>query len=239
MEKASETQLPPIFKFSDLCNILPFYGWLSQWVWLLKQLNSKTAKIWGDNEGMFMKWGHNFRDQKYLNVSNFWDKAKEYFKYKYMFYKHFYINQESIQNVVTYFLPKTKVKVWIFEKSDKAEYDYKLSVISNNLLFEYLPVLQKEELHKQFATEYNCINNGNVPENIRSYIQSWSVIAYKGSRFIKLVRGKFLLLNRKSDYFEKIQIEQLRKCTAIRWCCKPSILLTANLFEHLNDKIEI
>ena len=117
MEKVSKTSLPAIFKFSDLWNILPFYGCLHQWVWLLKQLNSETAKIWEQNEEMFMKWGHDFRDHKYLNVSNFWDKAKEYLNLKYAFFKHFYINDESLSNIFSYSLPEENSnKIWLFEK---------------------------------------------------------------------------------------------------------------------------
>ena len=51
------TKLPKIFKFSMLWNILPYFGFLHEWKWILQSLNKKTQMMWNLNKDAFIYWG--------------------------------------------------------------------------------------------------------------------------------------------------------------------------------------
>ena len=63
MEKLNRRVLPPIFKFSDLWNILPFYGYLHKWKLLLEWLSKQTQLIWENCEHEFMSKGNEFKSE--------------------------------------------------------------------------------------------------------------------------------------------------------------------------------
>ena len=62
--------LPPIFKFSDLWNILPFYGYLHKWKLLLEWLSKETQLIWENCEHEFMSKGKEFKSELWVNGEN-------------------------------------------------------------------------------------------------------------------------------------------------------------------------
>ena len=51
------TKLPEIFKFSVLWNILPYFGFLHEWKWILQSLNKETQMMWNLNKDAFIYWG--------------------------------------------------------------------------------------------------------------------------------------------------------------------------------------
>ena len=57
----STKRLPPIFKMSVLCNILPYYGHLHRWRRLLEKINTKTKDIWDQNREQLMYVGRDFK----------------------------------------------------------------------------------------------------------------------------------------------------------------------------------
>ena len=61
MERIRAKKLPPIFKMSVLCNILPYYGHLHIWRKLLEMINSKTKDIWDQNREQLMYIGRDFK----------------------------------------------------------------------------------------------------------------------------------------------------------------------------------
>ena len=61
MEKISTKKLPPIFKMSVQCNILPYYGHLHRWRRLLEKINTKTKDIWDQNREQLMYIGRDFK----------------------------------------------------------------------------------------------------------------------------------------------------------------------------------
>ena len=73
MEKISTKKLPPIFKMSMLCNILPYYGHLHRWRRLLEKINTKTKVIWDQNREQLMYIGRDFKRDIEL------DKLKVYY----------------------------------------------------------------------------------------------------------------------------------------------------------------
>ena len=61
MERISTKKLPPIFKMSVLCNILPYYGHLHRWRRLLEKINTKTKDVWDQNREQLMYIGRDFK----------------------------------------------------------------------------------------------------------------------------------------------------------------------------------
>ena len=66
MKAIKVKQLPPIFKFSSLCNILPYFGYLHEWKVTLELLWKDTALIWSNNKDALFNLGSN--DQRELNL---------------------------------------------------------------------------------------------------------------------------------------------------------------------------
>ena len=63
MESISTKKLPPIFKLSLLSKILPYFGYLHDWKWILESINKKTNDIWDQNKEVLKYWG------RYLKLS--------------------------------------------------------------------------------------------------------------------------------------------------------------------------
>ena len=61
MERISTKKLPPIFKMSVLCNILPYYGHLHRWRRLLEKINTETKEIWDQNREQLVYIGKEFK----------------------------------------------------------------------------------------------------------------------------------------------------------------------------------
>ena len=66
MENKSKRKLPPVFKMSVLCNILPYYGYLHRWKRLLTEINSATYDIWKNNEESMLYIGRDIKEKKDL-----------------------------------------------------------------------------------------------------------------------------------------------------------------------------
>ena len=66
MESKSKNKrkLPPVFKMSVLCNILPYYGYLHEWKRLLTEINSATHDIWMNNEESMLYIGRDIKEEK-------------------------------------------------------------------------------------------------------------------------------------------------------------------------------
>ena len=67
METESRDWLPPIFKISELCNILPYYGHLHKWRILLEGISKNTKEIWNQNEEILIYLGREYI--KEINVT--------------------------------------------------------------------------------------------------------------------------------------------------------------------------
>ena len=83
----SKAKLPPIFKFSMIWNILPYYGYLSDWEKLLVKLSSATKLIWEEHWKAFRILGRDFMRDLYTDGENIdlqrilFDVFKVYFRY--------------------------------------------------------------------------------------------------------------------------------------------------------------
>ena len=66
MESISTKKLPPIFKLSLLSKILPYFGYLHDWKWILESINKKTNNIWEENKEVLKYWGRDLKLSIYL-----------------------------------------------------------------------------------------------------------------------------------------------------------------------------
>ena len=69
MESISTKKLPPIFKLSLLSKILPYFGYLHDWKWILESINKKTNDIWEENKEVLKYWGRDLNLSIYLEDS--------------------------------------------------------------------------------------------------------------------------------------------------------------------------
>ena len=66
MEQTNTESLPPIFKLSSLCNILPYFGYLHEWKNLLESISTKTNKVWNEKWTALMHWGKHYKQETWL-----------------------------------------------------------------------------------------------------------------------------------------------------------------------------
>ena len=70
MEQTNSESLPPIFKLSALCNILPYFGYLHEWKNLLESISTKTNQVWNENKAALMHWGQDYKQETWLIYHN-------------------------------------------------------------------------------------------------------------------------------------------------------------------------
>ena len=66
MEQTNSKSLPPIFKLSALCNILPYFGYLHEWKNLLESISTGTNQVWNENREALMHWGKDYKQETWL-----------------------------------------------------------------------------------------------------------------------------------------------------------------------------
>ena len=66
MEQTNSESLPPIFKLSALCNILPYFGYLHEWKNLLESISTWTNQVWNENREALMHWGKDYKQETWL-----------------------------------------------------------------------------------------------------------------------------------------------------------------------------
>ena len=93
MESISTKKLPPIFKLSLLSKILPYFGYLHDWKWILGSINKKTNGIWEENKEELKYWGRDLKlslhlDGRFIKLSENIPLKAELFKFQtYRFYR--------------------------------------------------------------------------------------------------------------------------------------------------------
>ena len=66
MEQTNSEFLPPIFKLSALCNILPYFGYLHEWKNLLESVSKGTNQVWNENSAALMHWGQYYKQEAWF-----------------------------------------------------------------------------------------------------------------------------------------------------------------------------
>ena len=103
MESISTKKLPPIFKLSLLSKILPYFGYLHDWKWILESINKKTNEIWDQNKEELKYWG---RDSKlcayrsfYWISENIMPKMELFKLHTYTFYKFHQFTEKTLSDI--------------------------------------------------------------------------------------------------------------------------------------------
>ena len=71
--------LPEVFKFSNLWNILIYYGFLHEWKILLTRVNKNSSTVWNNNENLFINVGKDNKKRLEINKENH-GKAQNWFE---------------------------------------------------------------------------------------------------------------------------------------------------------------
>ena len=221
MEIFDHKLLPPIFKFSVLCKILPYYGFLHKWK-ILQKLNTKTKAIWDDNIDAFIWSGKNCR------MSLRFSRA-----YK---IQHFNINQLKYFKtwmIASPFDNKTEeLIVWLVNKlgyRDVLVIEQGKIVLCNRVIF-----WQEQELENIVASlrcyhtkttqiEADESNHISDAELIRRYLDSKDLIIRKPNRQISIhsVKSRHLKLERDNHSFVTNTFNSYNECDVDECTCKP------------------
>ena len=102
MEQTNSELLPPIFKLSSLCNILPYFGYLHEWKNLLESISTGTNHIWNENRAALMYWGEYYKQETWLLYD----------------YNEFLINKDIPQNLELFTLT-TNWFDWVDDEKKK------------------------------------------------------------------------------------------------------------------------
>ena len=141
MESSRYWNLPSIFKLSTLCNILPYYGYLHEWRFLLGSINTETLNIWDKNRDQLIYFGR-FYKKEMLNEE---DNKNAYERIKYL--EKTWIDLFSF-SFSSYILWEVLVNLYIF--TAKLEMDRVIIIDYHSDLFkEYqLHYWGKDDIHK-------------------------------------------------------------------------------------------
>ena len=146
MESISTKKLPPIFKLSLLSNILPYFGYLHDWKWILESINKKTNDIWDQNKEVLKYWGRELKlnlhlEDRFIKLSENILLKADLFKFQTQWFVQFHKETE-----------KTKGKL------NKGKIDSLILQLCNQLNEDNVIVFQKwgysiDEIFLQTRTE--------------------------------------------------------------------------------------
>ena len=221
IENFNSKLLPPIFKFSMLCRILPYYGFLHEWR-VLQQFNTKTKAIWDDNIDAFIWSGKNCR------VILRFSRASEI--------QHLNINQLNYFETWMFASPfenkAEELIVWLVNKlgyRDVLVIEQGKFVLCNRVVF-----WQEQELENTVASlrchhtkttllESDESNQISDAELIRRYLDSKDLIIRKSNRQISIhyVKSTHLQLEWNSHSFVTNTFKSYNECDVDECTCKP------------------
>ena len=188
MEKEiKKNSLPPIFKFSELWNILPFYGTLSKWMWLLCSLNSASNKIWNDNKEMFLRWGKDYKSMRRILFKNASSADFEYLKHRFVYYDFFFENATDLYHIIAdNILDSESNIVFLFDWGRRSDFSVYMSIIHESSIPEYLPAVKCPNFKPEIENfSKNMRNWDKCFEYIYCQIMKKAVIVKKTSEGIQ------------------------------------------------------
>ena len=230
MEKQSGKSLPQIFKFSNLWNILPFYGSLIKWKALLSCLNSKTNKIWNKYEYAFLKWGQNCRDEKNIKSNNPGYLDIEDISNLHMFYKCFYVPKKSLERIYKD-VRLSKDMMLLIDKSEKEDFDYKINIVNRDSISDYVPAINCPNYKEDFQLFDVSTDLESLIRFIKDEVETRAIVVSRIGEQVKVEKIISPLLR----FFEKeydIQLELYNKCPLKIWFWKPNAMITPFLNEN-------
>ena len=242
MEKYSENKQQQIFKFSNISNILMYYGFLDEWKRLMKRLSSQTREIWNNNEDAFLNFGYSKRRELFVD-NKIRDNFKE-FSENHMLFNYILIDKDQVIDLINEILCQIQDnQMVIFYQSSFTSW-FHLGIINDNInddtYYEF-----KCKLHKPKVEYFKELRKRLIMYYIKEILY-YSIIS------IKKVSGCFEVMSTISpilkltevlwDDNERIRAEMLEydrsqndECT-----CKPNTLIVNKYtLEYLVDGTRI
>ena len=248
MENISERRLPPIFKFSLLSCLLPFYGYLHEWRLLLEEINKKARKIWTDHKEAFIFWGKETKKEliinKHQNIGRNWLELfsllismRSSFESKIV--KRYYANNVTRVEFLLKLLLENEAVIFeknIFYYKYLSIYIWKVTEIPS-----ILPAISCQ-VHTPSNQEIKQSKVSDLAKNILDKIfrNNYSVI-------IKRDKNKFVLWTVLSNIYsinpnDKISSKNIasddtyNSCKITNWVWKPT-KLRIDLAHYMNNKL--
>ena len=221
-----------MFEFPIMCNVLPFYGKLQKWVWLLKGLSKGTGLMFDKNRNAFMKWGEEYRGEKSLSIENL-AEGIDFLLQNWWLYEWFYLNELTLYKIFKSEIFKYDKSAVIFiEKSDQSNFEFKFALTYDDMAPKYIPSIKWE--NSKFVIEsLKPILLSEFPvKDLRSKIEQYAIkieIDSNSLAQIKILLSpaiRFYGSSVKGDY-----IKRYENCLNCRWCWKPTSILLDNYFK--------
>ena len=244
MEKEiKENSLPPIFKFSELWNILPFYGTLPKWMWLLWSLNSVSKNIWNENREMFLRWGNNYKSVWKIQCRNASSPDFEYLKHRLEYYEFLYWDTTDLLYIITdNIFDSESNTVFLFDWGRGKDFRMHMSIIHESSIPEYLPAVKCPNFKPEIENFYNNMEYWDeCSEYINNQVKKKAVIVKKTSEGIQVqsINSPFLKIEHiQSNIFEKLQMRFIDWSEKYCWC-KPTSMIIHSLANKEEIKLKI
>ena len=255
MESKSKSKLPPVFKMSVLCNILPYYGYLHQWKRLLTEINSSTHDIWKNNEESLLYIGRDIKEERELTFKDI-RKIKRRWINLYLLYwcKPFGTQNKIGRDLISVIDCLFEHEVIVFKKG-KSRLNYFLPGVKNDFEDYFQIYFWKEEhisnilpaiLCPSFKKEKRCFKPSES-ESLRKFIYNQIelkalVIEKKHNEVVVYpVFDPYLLIENDKSWNEnaKMLMKERNEIWPIKkWACRPTMLYV-NTYQENEERCNI
>ena len=238
MEKLSSSTFLPLFRFSNIWMILPYYGLLDKWDNLMTSLWTVTNRTWIENFDAFIEWSKDFKvkNDKYFSLS--WLTPKEMHNSLSNWFEEKYdiIDELTLKCYVYSLLPfLTNDQLLIVRAINEKHNEWKIAIINKYKLSTVVPSF-RWWVHKPeiIDIDYEHFNDAlfRFKDN---FLQRTFVISKKcQNKFeVKKYLNQIQTIGKdyvKYDYSNISKVSNmLNLCPDENWYCKPKILHFGNL----------
>ena len=110
-----------MFKFSVICNILPYYGKLVKWELLMTAISKDTRDLWRNNYDAFLNWGERYRSDFNLDITAFDRNKIIKIGGKYQFIDKIYIDKAKLNYFILELISSQKNNIAVFAQKHNFE----------------------------------------------------------------------------------------------------------------------
>ena len=232
----SKGYLPPIFKMSVLCNVLPYYGQLHEWKELLENISEETKTIWEKNSKALIYWGREFR--KRINIAELKKEeiCRSYLELYSLSFKFQRLSPNKsfqIFSTLPYLLNENEVI--IYQSHDLEKDYYNIYFSKEESVVEILPAVQCPSLKK---TMLRSSDNSLILSFIQNQLEDKAVVIKKDHEELIAysIISSTLIINTKepSSDWKKTNIESLvnKDWKVWDWEWRPRKLLLKKFHYH-------
>ena len=207
MEKEGKRRLPPIFKMSVLCNILPYYDYLDGWRRLLEKLNLKTNVIWEHNKDALIYLGRNFKREIYVTKTNYKEKQlliNSIQRDRLDLLSISFSCESLLYNFFDFSVIIDKIeedKVLIFKTHTDIFKDYEIKFWSEESISSFLPAI----LCPSYKVRLKTFKRRNVNELLdcikRNYLDSFVITKSGDEIFVRFIQSKNIKIFDLSEFW--------------------------------------